>query len=162
MFREEKGFTLVELITVVAIIAILGAVVTPNILKAIDGSRVVVAVSDVKIIKSAALAYYADTGRWPESPTSGSSSDPGFQANLNPQAAGWNGPYLESWPSKNPWGGTYSLSYMGMGGKLFLQLTQVPAGALGKLEEKLDEKIEEKGDGKISILLANPGGGDPV
>ena len=24
---------------------------------------------------------------------------------------GWNGPYLDRWPEKNPWGGIYILSY---------------------------------------------------
>ncbi len=153
VFREEKGFTLVELITVVAIIAILGAVVTPNILKAIDGSRVVAAVSDVKIIKSAALAYYADTGQWPQSPASASSSDPGFLANPDPGIDGWNGPYLESWPPKNPWGGVYSLSCAGE--RLSLQLSQVPASALAKLQEKMGEKIKDEGNGQISISLVN-------
>ncbi|NMB35758.1 MAG: prepilin-type N-terminal cleavage/methylation domain-containing protein [Firmicutes bacterium] len=150
MFKEEEGFTLVELITVVAIIAILGAVVTPNILKAIENSRVVAVVSDIKTIKNAALAYYADTGRWPEN---SSGDDPGFLNNQGSPVEGWNGPYLESWPQKNPWGGVYSLSCTG--DKLFLHLTKVPAGALEKLEEKLGEKIGSRGNGQISISLAN-------
>ncbi|MGI6309007.1 MAG: prepilin-type N-terminal cleavage/methylation domain-containing protein [Dethiobacteria bacterium] len=85
VFREEEGFTLIELIIVVAIIAILGAVVAPNILKAIDGSRVVAVVADTKVIKSAAQAYYADTGQWPKSPAAG--SDPGFI--MNRKGCGW-------------------------------------------------------------------------
>lgn len=155
VFREEKGFTLVELITVVAIIAILGAVVAPNIIKAIEGSRVVAAISDVKIIKNAALAYYADTGQWPRSPENGSNSDLGFLVDPDPGVNGWNGPYLESWPPKNPWGGVYSLSYSEAEEKLSLQLSQVPASALDKLQEKLGEKIKDEENGNVSIPLVN-------
>ncbi len=155
MFKEEKGFTLVELITVVAIIAILGAVVTPNIMKAIDGSRVVAAVSDVKIIKSAALAFYADSGQWPQSSGGDSSSDPGFLKAPATGVVGWNGPYLESWPARNPWGGSYTLSFTGAGEKLSLQLDKVPGSALAKLEEKLGSSFENNGNGQISISLVN-------
>jgi general secretion pathway protein G len=163
VFREEEGFTLIELIIVVAIIAILGAVVAPNILKAIDGSRVVAVVADTKVIKSAAQAYYADTGQWPESPVNNEEenkgSDPGFINNPgpDPDVVGWNGPYLDRWPEKNPWGGTYILSYKD-DGKLYLLLTQVPESAVGKLQEKLGETIvkkdQEEESNAISIYLA--------
>jgi general secretion pathway protein G len=145
VFREEEGFTLIELIIVVAIIAILGAVVAPNILKAIDGSRVVAVVADTKVIKSAAQAYYADTGQWPKNPAAG--GDPGFINEPDKDAGvdGWNGPYLDRWPEKNPWGGTYTLSYMektlNEGEKLYLLLTQVPGSALTKLQDKLGKTI---------------------
>jgi prepilin-type N-terminal cleavage/methylation domain-containing protein len=89
VFREEEGFTLIELIIVVAIIAILGAVVAPNILKAIDGSRVVAVVADTKVIKSAAQAYYADTGQWPKKSRNAEEnkgSDPGFINNPDKDA----------------------------------------------------------------------------
>jgi general secretion pathway protein G len=151
MLKKEEGFTLIELIIVVAIIAILGAVVAPNILKAIDGSRVVAVVADTKVIKSAAQAYYADTGQWPESPVNNEEenkgSDPGFINNPgpDPDVVGWNGPYLDRWPEKNPWGGTYILSYMektlNEGEKLYLLLTQVPGSALTKLQDKLGKTI---------------------
>jgi general secretion pathway protein G len=164
VFREEEGFTLIELIIVVAIIAILSAVVAPNILKAIDNSRVVAVMADTKIIQSAALAYNADTGQWPQSPEvnegneENKGSDPGFINNpgTDPGVDGWNGPYLDRWPEKNPWGGTYILSYKD-DGKLYLLLTQVPESAVGKLQEKLGETIVKKDQEEsnaISIYLA--------
>ena len=168
VFKEERGFTLVELITVVAIIAILAAVVTPSILKAIEGSRVVAAVSDIKVIKNAALVYYADTGQWPESPNSNGEGggenndpggDPGFLADPageDDSTAGWNGPYLESWPRKNPWGGVYNL-FIENEEEVYLKINEVPQGAFDKLREKLGEDNEfntfDENNGEISISL---------
>jgi len=134
--REKKGFTLVELLTVVVIISILGAVVAPNLLRAIDKSRVTAVVADFRSIKSAALAYYSDTGMWPaDSPDGG---DPGFLE--NPNVAGWNGPYLESWPAKNPWGGRYAFVHKDSQGAAAkcLRLDSVPPSAVAKLAEQLD------------------------
>lgn len=154
MLREEEGFTLIELIIVVAIIAILGALVTPNVLKAIENSRVVAVVADSKSIKSAALTYYADTGEWPVSTDQGSENggnegnDPGLvkKPGTGSPIKNWNGPYLDRWP-KNPWGGTYMLIYTTINevSKLYLKFDKVPAGAFEKLADKLGKDIVIKG-----------------
>jgi len=166
MFSEEKGFTLIELIVVVAIIAILGAVVTPNILKAIENSRVVAVVADSNVIKNAALAFRADTGSWPESSEAVSGDngenkggDPGF---ISSEVAGWDGPYLDRWPEKNPYGGAYMLYIYGGENntkeKLYLQLDQVSENAFTKLQEKLGVtlviKPQENNSDVIAIYLA--------
>jgi general secretion pathway protein G len=171
VLRKEDGFTLIELIIVVAIIAILGAVVTPNILKAIESSRVVAVVADSKSIQSAALAYHADTGAWPESTASSESGESGETGGKDPGLAekpsegsdleGWNGPYLDRWPEKNPWGGTYTLTKNvegeeggGNGDKLYLKLSKVPESAVDKLEDKLGKDVTKAtGDDHNNIYI---------
>ncbi|AEG61320.1 type II secretion system protein [Desulforamulus ruminis] len=100
--KNQKGFTLVELLVVIAIIGILAAVIAPNAFKAVEKGKVAAAEADFKAIKSAALNYYTDTGVWP---VDGADSD-GFIRTSD--VDGWNGPYLERWPSRNPWGGDYN------------------------------------------------------
>lgn len=55
---EKRGFTLVELLIVIAIIVIVGAIVIPNIFNTIEKSKVAKAEADYKAIKAAVLNYY--------------------------------------------------------------------------------------------------------
>ncbi len=103
-----KTFTLIELIVVIAIIAILAAIIAPNAYRAIEKSKISKAAGDMRAIKTASMAYYADTGSWPLLGLGGSvrASGRGFLTDddgLGNTVPGWDGPYLERWPT-NPWG----------------------------------------------------------
>jgi len=63
--RNEKGFTLIEVVVVVAVIAILAAVLTPYITKYIDDSKVAKARNEAQVIAAAVTNAYKDLGRWP-------------------------------------------------------------------------------------------------
>ena len=63
--RNEKGFTLIEVVVVVAVIAILAAVLTPYITKYIDDSKIAKARNEVQVIAAAVTNAYKDPGRWP-------------------------------------------------------------------------------------------------
>jgi len=150
MKNKKKGFTLVELLVVIAIIGILAAVIAPNALKAIEKSKVSAAISDYKAFKTAALNYYADTGKWPAGTTNGAGT---FLTDTNPSTTGWNGPYLEKWPSKNPWGGTYEYKNddkvdwdSTTGGDIarYLQLTNVPSDAATRLQTELGKDVVQQ------------------
>ena len=56
----KKGFTLIELIAVIAIIGILAAIIIPNILKYTQDAKVAKAVDDAKTITGSIAAYNAD------------------------------------------------------------------------------------------------------
>jgi prepilin-type N-terminal cleavage/methylation domain-containing protein len=60
--RSQKGFTLIEMIGVLAIIAILIAAVAPRIFEAISDSRVSSFCSTLRTIQTAVSKYYSDVG----------------------------------------------------------------------------------------------------
>jgi prepilin-type N-terminal cleavage/methylation domain-containing protein len=63
--RNVKGFTLIEVVVVVAVIAILAAVLTPYITKYIDDSKIAKARNEVQVVAAAVTNAYKDLGRWP-------------------------------------------------------------------------------------------------
>jgi general secretion pathway protein G len=131
--RDRRGFSLVELLVVIAIIGILAAIIVPNAFKAVEKGKVAAAIADYKAIKAAALNYYTDTGVWP--PNRDSSTDPWLVEEKTDTPDGWNGPYLERWKEKNPWGGTYIFKNDDSGTlnwgnpARWLELTDVPGAA---------------------------------
>ena len=70
LHRGQKGFTLIELLIVVAILGIIAAVIIPNIGTFMTMGIVSAANSEAENVKTASLAYYADTGVWPDDTTS--------------------------------------------------------------------------------------------
>jgi general secretion pathway protein G len=112
MYRENRAFTLIELIVVIAIIAILSAIIAPNAFRAIEKAKITRAVGDMRTIKTAAMAFYGDTGTWPLKGIGDDtrSSGKGFVTNddgYSNTVPNWDGPYLQRWPV-NPWGSTGS------------------------------------------------------
>lgn len=144
--KFKKVFTLIELIVVIAIIAILSAIVTPNAFKAIEKAKVSRAMADSESLRAAAETYYADVGFWPPDVNRG--YDPGFTRTLpynpdtgdvpalNPSGypenwealaqAYWEGPYIEKWPNFNPWAGKYDWNYWPIGATRYG--VSIPAG----------------------------------
>lgn len=62
----RRGFTLVELVVVVAVIAFLAAIAAPNLQRAIVKARAAEAVSDLQVVRVAVLNYHADLHTYPK------------------------------------------------------------------------------------------------
>src|SRR2546422_6751889 len=96
-----RAFTLIELLVVIIILAILAAVVIPNVVGRTEDARMAKALNDVKAIDSVLETYKLDTGSYP-------SGDQGLQVLVtktdNPR---WNGPYLKNGLTNDPWGNPY-------------------------------------------------------
>lgn len=63
--REEKGFTLAELVVVLSVLAVLTAVLTPMVINVIEDGRRARAKADVKTIGGAIIAFNKDLNNWP-------------------------------------------------------------------------------------------------
>jgi prepilin-type N-terminal cleavage/methylation domain-containing protein len=63
--EREGGFTLIEVVVVVAVIAILAAILTPFITKYIADSQAARAKNEAQVIGAAITNAYKDLGRWP-------------------------------------------------------------------------------------------------
>ncbi|OIQ07691.1 type II secretion system protein G precursor [Moorella thermoacetica] len=165
--RDQRGFTLVELLVVIAIIGILAAIIAPVAFNSIDKSKVAAAEADYRTIKAAVLNAYTDTGVWPPSSTA-QGRDPGLIDKNNWSGAPdtWNGPYLDRWPSKNPWGGSYTYQNgdsksLGWGSSArWLELTSVPGagnspnGSAKKLQDDLGLDIVKFNNNVTCILIS--------
>lgn len=100
---KQKGFTLVEMLVVLAIIGLIVGLIAPRVLGLLADSKVKTARIQMANIESALDIYYLDNGRYP------TTSD-GLSA-LMKRPAGlrdWNGPYLKGGAvPKDPWGHAY-------------------------------------------------------
>jgi len=108
---KDAGFTLIEIMVVIAIIGILATMIVPKIMSRPDEARATAAKQDVGTIVQALKLYRLDIGRYP-------TTDQGLKALVEkptsePVPQNWKtGGYLESLP-KDPWGNTYQYSNPG-------------------------------------------------
>jgi general secretion pathway protein G len=114
--RRERGFTLIEIMVVVAILGILAALVVPKIMGRPDEARIVAAKQDIAAIRQALNLYKLDNQRYP-------STEQGLQALVerpatNPVPGNWKtGGYLERLMS-DPWGTPYQYLNPGLHGEI--------------------------------------------
>jgi general secretion pathway protein G len=103
--RRSHGFTLLELLVVLAIIATLVAVVAPSIFRNVGDAKADAAKSQIEIFTLALDAYRIDNDSYP-------TSDQGLAAlRVRPTAGAaphnWRGPYLRKGVPLDPWGRPY-------------------------------------------------------
>ena len=105
----QSGFTLVELLLVLVILALIGGLVLPGIIGKAESAKAKAAASQVSRLSMAVENYYLDTGNTPDN-LEDLVNEPG-------DANGWNGPYVKPSSLKDPWGREYEYSYPGEHGE---------------------------------------------
>jgi general secretion pathway protein G len=99
----EGGFTLVEMLVVITIIALIMALVGPRVLNYLTESKVKTAKIQIESFATALDLFYLDVGRYPTSSEGLSALVQGSST-----AGSWNGPYLKGGNVPNdPWGKPY-------------------------------------------------------
>lgn len=91
--NSKKGFSLVELCIVLAILAVLAGSITPVYIKRIQVKAGEKTSLEMSVIQQAALSYYLENNAWPDNLTA-------------LQTAGYLNP---SWVTNNPWQNPYAI-----------------------------------------------------
>jgi len=114
--RSRKGFTLVELLVVIVVLAVLAAIVLPKFVGAGTRSKESALKSDLKLFRNAVTLFYTDTAAYPASladlaATSAPASGLDAAGNAKSITAGdWHGPYVESVPNDPVSGAAFNYS----------------------------------------------------
>lgn len=96
----ENGFTLIELIVVLAIIGLIMALIAPRLIGQFEKSKAVAAKAQLRSLEGSLASMRLDIGRYP-------TTAEGLDLLQRPTAdvsATWQGPYLASDVPKDPWG----------------------------------------------------------
>lgn len=75
-FKNKKGFTLVELVVVIAILGILAGIAIPRFMDATATARGAKIVADMRTLESAETMYYAQNGKYADMGTLAPASGP--------------------------------------------------------------------------------------
>ena len=149
--KNNKGFTLVELLVVIAIIGILAVVAVPALFKNIEKGKVAELEADISSIRSAVLSYYAENSEYPTGQLEPAPASSTSASQLKDE--------IES--LGNPFKGKYSLSGT-TPGKALLTIDLSPkesddsdTGAIALSEDAAKKLVNDLG--KVLIVVTTNG-----
>lgn len=99
----RSGYSLIEVLIAVTIIALLAALIAPRLFGQLDASQVTAARTQIRMIETALDSFRLDIGRYP-------TEEEGLAVLDAPPpelAARWNGPYLDGGLPRDPWGNAF-------------------------------------------------------
>ena len=102
---NRRGFTLIEILVVIAVLAMLAALVAPNVFQHVGTAKDATARSQIELLGAGLDAYRLDNGRYP-------TTDQGLEAlqvapTYDPLPSNWRGPYLRKDVPLDPWGAPF-------------------------------------------------------
>ena len=97
--QRDDGFTLIEILVVMAIIAMLAVMVAPNLFNQQAGAMRDVARTEISTLEAALDIYRLDIGEYPDT-LDGLMED-------DTDRVSWNGPYLRRAVPTDPWDNEY-------------------------------------------------------
>jgi len=131
---RERGFSLMELMVVIAILGILSTIVVTNVIPMLTKGKVNAATASIKTLKEAVTNYYMNNNRLPES----------LQVLTQPDPNYFNEVYIEDESSLiDPWGTPFD--FKPEGGRKFEILSYGADGIPGGEPGTEDEDISSKG-----------------
>jgi general secretion pathway protein G len=100
--RRVQGFTLVELMIVIAIMGLLTYMVAPRLIGVMGKAKPKIAAADLSNLSTALDLFYLDVGRYP-------TGEEGLRILFEKPAdmPQWGGPYVKKGNPKDPWGRAY-------------------------------------------------------
>jgi general secretion pathway protein G len=130
--QKQSGFTLLELLVVLGIIAMLAGIVGPQVMKHMGESKVKAAKVQIEELMASLDMYKLDVGTYP-------ASSQGLKALIEApdNAKYWNGPYLrKSKVPADPWQKDYIYVFPGKHGKFDLSSLGADGVEGGEGEDK--------------------------
>ncbi len=100
---REAGYSLLEILVVLAIIGTLMGLVAPRLLGNVDKAQVTAAKAQAQTLRLALDSFKLDTGRYP-------TGEEGLSVLVSPPAndnGSWYGPYMEGEIPLDPWNNAY-------------------------------------------------------
>lgn len=110
--RSRRGFTLIELVVVIAILGILAGIAIPRFMDSQASAKGAKIVADLRTIDSAATMYYAQKGKYPDAISSSNNAN---------STDDFIGNYLAAWPKPDT--GTFIVALLKGGTKTYEGIT---------------------------------------